>query len=170
MSEKNPFDDRMTAASLDALAVALSVRWPAWYPPFVLELAKIPNASRPFWLPGGFLFASPRRAYEETVDYRAGEMFFTGAPSIDKAGPDWPQRPLPVEYVVVGRHGSGAVVVDTSSEIAILRSFDNEGYWLAPLIDFAALPNTPVEAARAIIDSMTAGPPSPGTHRGDGAL
>jgi hypothetical protein len=140
----------MTPASLDALAAALSVQWPAWYPPFVLELAKTANSARPYWLSGGFLFASPRRAYEETIAYRNGQMLFTGAPSIREVGPDWLARPLPLKYVVVGRHGYGPVVVDTSSEVAILRSFDNEGYWLEPLIDFAALGKTPIEVAREI--------------------
>jgi hypothetical protein len=77
-------------------------------------------------------------------------------PSIDVAGPDWPPRPLPAQYVVVGRHGYGPVVVDTSSEDAVLRSFDNEGYWLAPLIDFAAQGKTPAEVARSITGNPAA--------------
>jgi hypothetical protein len=143
-------DDHMTPASLDALAAALSVRWPAWYPPFVLELAKVPNTARPYWLSGGFLFASPRDAYEETIAFRNGEMFYTGAPSMREAGPDWPPRPLPERYVVVGRQGYGPVVVDTASEAPVLRSFDNEGYWIEPLIDFVVLGKTPIEVAREI--------------------
>jgi hypothetical protein len=143
-------DDEMTPASLEALSAALSVRWPQWYPPFVLELTKMPNAVRPFWLPGGFLFASPRRAYEETMSYRRGQQFFSGAPSIDAAGPAWPAHPLPTQYIVVGETGEGAVLVDTSSQLPRLLWLDKEGYWRQPLIDFPAEGKTPAEVARAI--------------------
>ena len=117
----------------------------------MLELAKAPNEARPFWLPGGFLFASPRRVYEETVAFRGGKEFFSGAPSIDDAGPDWPPRPLPAQYVVVGRTGEGPVIVDVSCESPVLLWLDKEGYWREPLINFAAEGKTPAEVARMIV-------------------
>ena len=105
-------------------------------------------------MPGGFLFASPRRAYEETVAFRRGELFFSGAPSVGTAGPEWPGRPLPRHFVVVGRTGEGPVILDTSRESPVLLWLDKEGYWREPIIDFAALGKDPAEVARAI----TAGP------------
>ena len=146
----------MTAASLDALAAALSVRWPEWYRGFALELAANLNKSRPFWLPGGFIFASPRRAFEDTTAFRRGERFFSGVPSIDDAGPQWPARPLPDRYVVVGRTGEGPVIVDTATDAPVLLWLDKEGYWREPLIDFAALGKTPIEVARAIVGGAAA--------------
>jgi hypothetical protein len=150
MSQRHDIDETTTPASLDALAAALSVRWPDWYVPFVLELADAPHEPQDFWLPGGFIFASPRRAYEETMSFRRSELFFTGAPSSHLAGPAYPARPLPDRYVVVGRTGDGPVIVDTASEAASLLSLSNEGYWCDPLIDFEALGRTPVDLAREI--------------------
>lgn len=173
-------DDHLTGASLDALAAALSVRWPEWYRTFALELAAQPKEPRPFWLPGGFIFASPRRAFEETTAFRRGERFFSGAPSIDEAGAQWPARPLPDRYVVVGRTGEGPVIVDTPTDAPMLLWLDKEGYWREPLIDFTALGKTPVEVARAIVRGATGrlerakshppqteagGRPAPGDHR-----
>jgi hypothetical protein len=149
-------DDRMTPESLDALADALSVRWPDWYPAFALELATKPNQSRPFWLPGGFIFASPRRAFEDTIAFRRRERFFSGAPSVSVAGPEWPGRPLPDRYVVIGETGEGPVIVDTADEAPRLLWLDKEGYWREPLIDFTAQGKTPVEVARAIVSGAAA--------------
>src|SRR5688500_20010748 len=98
MKVPDALDDRMTAASLEALAAALAIRWPVWYPPFVLALAAKPNASRSSWLPGGFIFASPRRAYDDTIRFRAGALFFCGG-SWDRPGSE--QGPLLDQFVVV---------------------------------------------------------------------
>ena len=149
-------DDHVTRESLDTLADALSVRWPDWYPAFALELATKPNDSRPFWLPGGFIFASPRRAFEDTIAFRRGERFFSGAPSIGQAGPEWPGRPLPDQYVVVGETGEGPLIVDTANDAPVLLRLDKEGYWREPLIDFTAQGKTPVEVARAIVGGAAA--------------
>ncbi len=143
--------DRMTAASLGALAVALGVGWSRWYPPFVLELAASPNEARPHWLAGGFMFASPRDVYKTTLAFRTEKLFFSGAPSWNEAGPEWPQRPLPDRYVVVGRTGEGAVVVDSFNDAPALLWLDKEGYWREPLIDFVSLGIAPADVARAII-------------------
>jgi hypothetical protein len=149
-------DDRVTPESLGALAAALSVPWPDWYPTFALELAAKPDDSGPFWLPGGFIFASPRRAFEETSAFRRGELFFSGAPSIVDAGPEWPACPLPDRYVVVGRTGEGPVIVDTAADAPVLMWLDKEGYWREPLIDFAALGKSPMEVAREIVGRTAA--------------
>ncbi len=80
-----------------------------------------------------------------------GERFFNGAPSIDVAGPQWPARPLPDRYVVVGRTGEGPVIVDTAIDAPLLLWLDKEGYWREPLIDCSTQRKTPIEVARAIV-------------------
>ena len=138
------------------MAESLGVTWPDWYGPFVLELAGAYTDDKPFWLPGGFIFASLRRAYDETIAFRAGERFFTGAPSPHHAGPGWPPCPLPHHYVVIGATGGGPVLLDTRPEAPpLLLSLSNEGYFDPPLIDFQALNQTPLELAREIIHRHT---------------
>jgi hypothetical protein len=57
---------------------------------------------------------------------------------------------MPEQYVVVGRTGEGPVILDTSSQTALLLWLDKEGYWREPLIDFEALGKTPAEVAQLI--------------------
>jgi hypothetical protein len=149
MASAEEMGDQWTVGTFDSLASALGIRWPAWYPPFVLELATGTDTTRPYWLPGGFIYSSPRDVYENTVTFRAGRQFFCGG-TWDRPGEP---RPLPHPYIMVGRTGEGPVIVDTANEAAVLLWLDKEGYWREPLIDFAATGRSPVDIARSIVAS-----------------
>lgn len=148
----DPLAGPWDAAKLAALAVAIGVQWPAWFPPFLLELAApLPSfAGDAHWLAGGFVFASPQQARDETLAFRSGALFYTGAPSGDVAGVDWPQASFSHRFAVVGRTGEGAVLVDTQRGLPALLWLDKDGYFREPLIDFVSEGREPVGVASAM--------------------
>ncbi|MEO0965129.1 MAG: hypothetical protein AAFY08_08410 [Planctomycetota bacterium] len=103
---------------LDALADALDITWPAWYPELIRLLAD--SMSDPTEdLPGGFLMNSARMVYEDTMNYRGGHYWFYGID--DYSGRTYrpiyeDSRPFPHSFVVVGSASDDAIIIDCDSQ------------------------------------------------------